>query len=395
MARNDDIGRKDASKPTPRKASRAGDEATDPVGGQPQGQQRKEAPASAKEKAAAEKRSDDAHRTPADDREDAAPKGAHAKHAEPAERLGKEAQGRMVPAGTAAKGAEGKPIDLPAKNAKRKRAFGVAAALVAVALAVGIGVFATMGGNGEPGDALVVDGTSLEVNDIADDGKLVNPIDWEEWIARNSDVYAWLVVPDTKVDLPILQHPVIDDYYLTHDIDGNPLIDGALYTQINYNSKDLTSDKVTVVYGHTFTDNDAMFTTLHNFEDLAFFEEHPTFYVYTPTDRLEYEVVSAFDYDNRHILETQNMSDPAVVEEFFAMVQNPSTMNGNSRALEQALSSTDDHLLVLSTCTQPANDSQRFLVVAVLRDVQPTQDKTAEWVDPNLEIKDITDEDVA
>lgn len=383
MARNDDTGRKKAPKPTPRKAVRAEEETDEPRG---EG-------AHAEEREGEHARTEDGEAV--EDRAGApARRGAHAKPEEAGAHLDGAAEGRVVPAGTGAKKASGKPIDLPSKDAKRKRAFGIAAAVVAVALVACIGTLFAMGSSEDSTDSIVVDGTSLEVSDLADDGRLVNPIDWEEWMSRNSDVYAWLVVPDTNVDLPILQHPTIDDYYLTHDIDGNPLIDGALYTQVNYNSKDFTSDKVTVVYGHTFETNDTMFTSLHNFEDLEFFEEHPTFYVYTPTDRLEYEVVSAFDYGNRHILETRDMADPAVAKEFFAMVQDPATMNGNVRALEEALDSTSDHLLVLSTCTQPANDSQRFLLVAVLRDVQPTQDKTFDWVDPNLEIKDITDEDV-
>ncbi len=133
-----------------------------------------------------------------------------------------------------------------------------------------------------------------------------------------------------------------------------------------------------------------MFSTLHELEDPTFFEEHPVFYVYTPTQRLEYEVVSAFDSDNKHILEARDMDDPAVVDEFFAMVQNPTTMNGNTRALEKPLSAADDHLLILSTCTKPANDNARYLVVAVLRGVQQTEDRQVEMIDPNLEIETIS-----
>ena len=311
-----------------------------------------------------------------------APKGAHVQRGPEMKR----AQGRMVPAGTAADEAG---VPQAEGGFRGKRLVGALAALAVAIVAVGRGGCGVMSSNGS-GDGIVVDGEVLEVNDLASDGQLVNPIDWEAWTARNSDVYAWLVVPDTKVDLPILQHPLIDDYYLTHNIDGEPLIDGALYTQLNYNSKDLTSDKVTVVYGHTFEEKDTMFSTLHELEDPTFFEEHPVFYVYTPTQRLEYEVVSAFDSDNKHILEARDMDDPAVVDEFFAMVQNPTTMNGNTRALEKPLSAADDHLLILSTCTKPANDNARYLVVAVLRGVQQTEDRQVEMIDPNLEIETIS-----
>lgn len=213
----------------------------------------------------------------------------------------------------------------------------------------------------------------LEVQDAeyTSDGLLVNPIDWNEWMARNYNVYAWLKIDDTAVDQPILQHPEVDDYYLTHDIDGNYLIDGAFYTQHSYNSKDFTADPVTVIYGHTFQDNDKMFSTLHNFEDATFFLEHPTFYVYTPSQRLEYEIISAFEYDNSHIIETNDFANPDVRTEFFTMLQDPDSLNKNVRTLDAPLT-PEDHVLILSTCTKPSSKTARYLVAAVLRTVEET-----------------------
>ena len=396
MATDDDMKRSRAAKPTYRKVGRSKAASEQHDGSErpaPEGEgtevkaadaaaERRERPSATRPEGARSAAEGTRKAAPGDEPKDEVPKGAHVRRGPEVKR----AEGRMVPAGTAA----GEAAASQAEGGFRgKRLVGALAALAVAIVAVGMGVFGVMSSNGS-GDGIVVDGTVLEVNDLASDGQLVNPIDWEEWMARNGDVYAWLVVPDTKVDLPILQHPLIDDYYLTHNIDGEPLIDGALYTQLNYNSKDLTSDKVTVVYGHTFEEKDTMFSTLHELEDPTFFEEHPVFYVYTPTLRLEYEVVSAFDSDNKHILETRDMDDPAVVDEFFAMVQNPTTMNGNTRALEKPLSGADDHLLILSTCTKPANDNARYLVVAVLRGVQQTEDRQVEMIDPNLEIETIS-----
>ncbi len=272
-----------------------------------------------------------------------------------------------------------KADDLASPEKKRERAWGrIVAIVVAVVVGVAIGSFAFIGlhgMNGEGNESSPI--VPLTVTDIQynEDGELINPVDWNEWIGRNPDVYGWLTIPGTEVDYPLVQHPIDDNYYLTHNIDGEKFIDGVPYTQKTYNSKDLTSDKVTVVYGHTFQEEDTMFSTLHNFEDQAFFDEHPTFVVYTPTQRLEYEVVSAFEYDNRHILQTQDMSDPAVAEEFFAMVQDPDSQNEKVRQLDAPLDPNSDHLLVLSTCTKPSDSSKRYLVCSVLRDVQGTEEK--------------------
>ena len=199
---------------------------------------------------------------------------------------------------------------------------------------------------------------------------------------------------DTNVDYPILQHPLVDDYYLMRNIDGEPEVNGTLYTQVGYNTKDFEEDPVTLIYGHTFEQADTMFTTLHNFEDETFFEEHPTFYIYTPDERLEYEVVSAFEYDNSHILMANDMSDPQVRADFFKMVQDPSSINKNVRKLEAELNPDKDKLLILSTCTQPANNNARYLVAAVLKNAESTEDVDVDDDSGVVEEHEITQEEL-
>ena len=64
----------------------------------------------------------------------------------------------------------------------------------------------------------------------------------------NPDVYAWIAVPGTEIEYPILQHPSEKSYYVMHNIDGSYGNPGCIYTE-NLNSKDIT-DNNTVIYGH-------------------------------------------------------------------------------------------------------------------------------------------------
>ena len=96
-------------------------------------------------------------------------------------------------------------------------------------------------------------------------------IDWEELKSENPDIYAWIYIPGTNVDYPILQHPDEKSYYLDHNIDGSEGYPGCIYTQ-NVNSKDWM-DPNTVIYGHNMNDG-SMFHDLHKFEDNAFFDEN-------------------------------------------------------------------------------------------------------------------------
>ena len=85
---------------------------------------------------------------------------------------------------------------------------------------------------------------------------------------------------------------------------------------------------VTVIYGHNV---DGIFATLHYFEDAEFFKQNDTFYVYTPGHILTYEVVSAYEYDGRHILNSFDFDRALVREEYFASVLNPNSVVRNVR----------------------------------------------------------------
>ena len=55
----------------------------------------------------------------------------------------------------------------------------------------------------------------------AEEPETVIPIDFEALWEMNPDVYAWIEIPGTQVDYPILQSPTDDGYYLDHNMDGS------------------------------------------------------------------------------------------------------------------------------------------------------------------------------
>lgn len=192
-----------------------------------------------------------------------------------------------------------------------------------------------------------------------------NPIDFQSLKAENNDIYAWIYVPNTKVNMPVLQRVGDDNYYLDHDQDGNSSVAGAIFTQ-SMNSTDFT-DPVTVIYGHNMK-NDGMFASLHYFEDPDFFNDNDTFYIYTQNKILTYTIVSAYKYDNRHIMNSFDFSDPQVRQSYFDFVTNPESMVVNKRAGIQL--NQDSKIVQLSTCI--GDDNSRYLVTGVLTDEQAT-----------------------
>ncbi|MBE6904025.1 MAG: class B sortase [Ruminococcaceae bacterium] len=196
-----------------------------------------------------------------------------------------------------------------------------------------------------------------------------NPIDFASHKQINEDIYAWITVPGTKVDYPILQTDN-DDFYLTHSVEKKPYDLGSIYTQA-VNRKDF-QDPVTVIYGHNSASRDLMFTTLHYFENADFFNEHEYFYIYTESKILTYKIVSAFKFDDRHILNAYNMNDTNSLLSFYDVVANPVSLVKNAR--EGIELKAKDKVVVLSTCITGENRS-RYLVCGVLENTQRTKKK--------------------
>lgn len=189
-----------------------------------------------------------------------------------------------------------------------------------------------------------------------------NPIDFESVQAKNPDVCAWIQIPGIEtIDYPILQSsPEADDnFYLDHDIDGVKKRAGSIYIQ-KLNQKDF-SDPNTLIYGHNML-NGSMFGQLKKFRNKDFFDSTRKIFIYTPGHILEYEIISAFVYDDRHIMNSFNFKVENECQEFFDTVINPKSLT--KQVLEGATLTTDDNIITLSTCT--SNDSERYLVVGKL-----------------------------
>ncbi len=247
------------------------------------------------------------------------------------------------------------------KNTKNKKiiyyiTIAVAAALLLVAIIMLCVQF--FGGKEDFGDYKNPTSTNSTVSTVLP----ANPINFKEIQEKNPDVCAWIQIPGIDIiDYPIMQSAVEadDNYYLDHDINGAQKRAGSIYIQkLNHND---FSDPNTLIYGHNML-NGTMFGQLKKFRNRAFFEEHRTIFVYTPDAILEYEIISAFVYDDRHIMNSFNFNVENECQEFFDECVNPTSLT--KQVIDGASLTTDDKIITLSTCT--SNDSERYLVVGKL-----------------------------
>ncbi len=210
--------------------------------------------------------------------------------------------------------------------------------------------------------------SEMRVEDVTPTQKKVAcPIDFAALQARNSDLYAWITMPNTVIDYPIAQSAPDEeeDFYLHRGEDKEYLFEGTIYTQ-KLNKKDF-SDPNTIIYGHCMK-NGTMFRALHDLKVQSMWDSTKEFYIYTATGhKLTYRIFSAYTRDSKHILRQNNyFKTKQDYADYLDEVQHPAygmTRNCNV--------TTKDRIVTLETCVT-ANGNTRFVVSGVLVKDEPT-----------------------
>lgn len=149
-------------------------------------------------------------------------------------------------------------------------------------------------------------------------------IDWEALKAQNSDIYAWIEIPGTTIDGPIMQHNGEKTYYDTHNADGDADTNGAIHSDIG-NSLDFM-DPNTVIYGNSSTKG-TQFADLIAYGDSEFFNKSPYVYIYTPDRTIEYRIFAAYPSTEEDILRTYNLYDYYEFDKYLTQIYSIKDMN--------------------------------------------------------------------
>lgn len=177
---------------------------------------------------------------------------------------------------------------------------------------------------------------------------------------ENEDIYAWITIPDTPIDYPVVQHPEEADYYLKHNLDGSQGYPGCIYTEL-YNSTGW-EDPDTVLYGHNLK-NGTMFAGLHKFADPEYFAEHQYVYIYTPDKIRVYQIFAAYEFSDVHLVKGIDLSTSEAFTEYLDEIYR---CDGPKDHFDKEVSVTaQDKLITLSTCIKNKPDA-RYLVQAKL-----------------------------
>ena len=95
---------------------------------------------------------------------------------------------------------------------------------------------------------------------------LENP--YQDSFLANEDMAAWLVVPDTRIDYPVMWTPRDENYYLRRGFDGQADQNGCLILDTDSCVDPLTTNLI--IHGHNMKSG-AMFGDLDKYQEESFF----------------------------------------------------------------------------------------------------------------------------
>ena len=175
-------------------------------------------------------------------------------------------------------------------------------------------------------------------------------------LTGNEDILAYIHIEGTNISNVVLQGPD-NIFYLNRDMHRQANVNGSLFLDFE-NSPDF-SDRNSVIYGHNMR-NGTMFHDLRYFMGSDYFNANRYIIIVTENEMFTYEIFSAFStrtdfeyiqvdfYDDEDYLQLVNEIKRRSVHELSIPVN------------------ADDRILILSTCTNTAQD-MRFVVAGVLR----------------------------
>lgn len=187
-------------------------------------------------------------------------------------------------------------------------------------------------------------------------------VDFPYLQSLNEDVKAWIIQEGTPINYPVLQAKD-NDYYLERMFNKRLNKDGAIFMDSGNNAYFI--DANTYIYGH-HTKTDSMFSSLVNYREQAYYEQHPQLFLLTPYSDYAIDLFAA-----RVALATDETSWR--IKQFLRKAEFTAYMEelaGDSLIIgrEENMPQWGDQLLVLVTCTNE-QAGERYVIYGRMRPI--------------------------
>ena len=179
--------------------------------------------------------------------------------------------------------------------------------------------------------------------------------------AKNSEFIAWLKIPGTKVDYPVVLTDRVD-YYLDHNFNGKQSKLGTLFSLAKTDYK--TPGRNIAIYGHHITNTSSgqkMFRPLFSYKQKSFYDKHSTVYLDTLYHCGKYRIFAVINYvSGDWDPSTAYFANDDTFMDFIRTAQSLSLYDTGVTVTET------DHIITLITCDRTfASKEGRLVVMAV------------------------------
>lgn len=171
-------------------------------------------------------------------------------------------------------------------------------------------------------------------------------IDFERLHKINPDIVAWIEVPGTNIDYPVVQGKNNEEY-MHHTFRKNYNFAGCIFLD-SHCHQDFSSDN-SVIYGHHMR-NGTMFAQLVKFREDSFVKKHRRIILYLPGETRKLNVVSAYAGPATSVpIDFGNQKDQ---QRFYQRILAKSTIP--SRKIKK-------HLYTFVTCSYERNGNRTYV----------------------------------
>ncbi len=188
---------------------------------------------------------------------------------------------------------------------------------------------------------------------------VVNP--YKDSFLANSDMAAWLMIPNTTIDYPVMWTPEDENYYLNRDFNKKENKNGCLLLDTDSSLDPLTTNLI--IHGHNMKSG-AMFGNLTDYEDYSYYENHKQLFLYTKEMKKTYEVIAVFRSQvfkkSDNVFKFYKFFEADTQEQFDDFYNN---IKGLSIYDTGVTAGFGDHFITLSTCVYHVENG-RFVVIA-------------------------------
>jgi len=181
-------------------------------------------------------------------------------------------------------------------------------------------------------------------------------VDWDYHREQAPNIVGWIQNPGTVINYPIVQG-TDNDFYLDHLPNGRRNAMGSIF--LDYRHAADFSGQTILIYGHNMASGDK-FSSLRRYTDRAFFEDHPTIYIFTPRGNFVIEIFAGYNIDTSVEHPPASFASEEQFNNFMDDLRRRSFIRSDFHA------EFGDQLVYLVTCTYAGTTPWRTVIIGRL-----------------------------